>query len=111
MAKKQTFISTIIFGIVFWFCNKSPWFEQTFGDAFKIKKSYLQEMEGDLYGICEPMEHLRELNAKIVPTLSKLMETPFFNHYKVNMERECPFWAQQRMCNNEQCAVCECPPE
>ena len=24
------------------------------------------------------------------------------------MERECPFWAQQRMCNNNKCSICEC---
>ena len=34
--------------------------------------------------------------------------TPFFRTYKINIERECPFWAQQRLCNNQQCAVCGC---
>lgn len=24
------------------------------------------------------------------------------------MENECPFWAQQRMCNSNKCAICEC---
>ncbi|CDW82655.1 endoplasmic oxidoreductin-1 [Stylonychia lemnae] len=24
------------------------------------------------------------------------------------MEYECPFWAQQRMCNSNKCAICEC---
>lgn len=24
------------------------------------------------------------------------------------MERECPFWAQQRLCNSNKCGVCEC---
>lgn len=27
------------------------------------------------------------------------------------MERECPFWAQQRLCNNDKCAICECEDE
>jgi hypothetical protein len=37
--------------------------------------------------------------------------TPFFRTYRVNMERECPFWAQQRLCNNHKCSVCECSDE
>ena len=24
------------------------------------------------------------------------------------MEKECPFWAQQRMCNSNKCSICEC---
>lgn len=24
------------------------------------------------------------------------------------MEKECPFWAQMRMCNSNKCAICEC---
>eukprot|EP00347_Sterkiella_histriomuscorum_P022963 403336472 len=28
--------------------------------------------------------------------------------YKLNMENECPFWAQQRMCNSNKCSICEC---
>jgi hypothetical protein len=24
------------------------------------------------------------------------------------MEKECPFWAQRRMCNSEKCSICEC---
>ena len=34
--------------------------------------------------------------------------TPFFRTYKINLERECPFWAQQRLCNNGKCSICEC---
>jgi len=64
-----------------------------------------------LYGICAPIEHLKELNREIYPTLQKLTLTPFFRTYRVNMERECPFWAQQRLCNNHKCSVCECSDE
>jgi hypothetical protein len=28
--------------------------------------------------------------------------------YKVNMENDCPFWAQQRMCNSNKCDICYC---
>ena len=70
--------------------------------------SYARLIEGDLYGTCAPIENLRELNAAITPILNSLKETPYFRTYKINLERECPFWAQQRLCNNQQCAVCEC---
>jgi hypothetical protein len=40
--------------------------------------------------------------------LKNLKATPYFRTYKVNLERECPFWAQQRLCGNNKCAVCEC---
>ena len=44
----------------------------------------------------------------MTPILNSLSETPYFRTYKVNLERECPFWAQQRFCNNGPCTVCEC---
>lgn len=78
----------------------------------KPTSSPLNELQvGDLYGICAPIEHLKELNKEIHPTLQKLTLTPFFRTYRVNMERECPFWAQQRLCNNHKCSVCECSDE
>lgn len=40
--------------------------------------------------------------------LQQIVNQPFFRTFKVNMERDCPFWAQERMCNNNKCAVCEC---
>ena len=49
--------------------------------------------EGDLYGICAPIEELKNLNKEISPVLNKLTETPFYRTVRVNIERECPFWA------------------
>lgn len=66
----------------------------------KPRLSAAQLTSGDLYGICAPIEHLKDLNRQISPLLSELSLTPFFRTYRVNLERECPFWAQQRICNN-----------
>ena len=49
--------------------------------------------KGDLYGICAPIEELKNLNKEIAPVLNKLTETPFYRTVRVNIERECPFWA------------------
>jgi hypothetical protein len=48
---------------------------------------------GDVYGICAPIEEIREINRRLFPILKELKATPFFRTYKVNLERECPFWA------------------
>ena len=64
--------------------------------------------QGNLYGICAPIEKLIALNKKLGSTLDLIKMTPFFRTYKINLERECPFWAQQRLCNNNKCSVCEC---
>ena len=91
----------------------APWMlgtilDEKFLEHFVATRSYAHLIEGDLYGTCAPIENLRELNSAITPILNSLKETPYFRTYKINLERECPFWAQQRLCNNQQCAICEC---
>ena len=76
-------------------------------DYFKIKNSE-RVVDGELYGTCQPIEKLIKLNHMIRPTLARIAASPYFRTFKVNMERECPFWAQQRLCNSDKCSVCEC---
>jgi ERO1-like protein alpha len=73
-----------------------------------MKLDNIVQVEGDLQGTCAPVEHLKDLNEQMYPILQELKSTTYFRTYKVNMENECPFWAQQRLCNNNKCAVCEC---
>lgn len=40
--------------------------------------------------------------------LTLLQQTPFFSTFRINMDKECPFWAQKRMCNSQKCSICEC---
>jgi len=51
-------------------------------------------VEGPLYGTCAPIEHLQDLNKEILPKLNEIVKMPYFSTYKINMEKECPFWAQ-----------------
>ena len=37
--------------------------------------------------------------------LDDIAATPFFRTFKANMAEECPFWAQQRMCNRDKLSV------
>ena len=96
------------FVFLFMLCQQSTFLEERYPQQFAATHSYARLNEGDLYGTCAPIEQLRELNTAITPILNSLKETPYFRTYKINLERECPFWAQQRLCNNQQCAVCEC---
>lgn len=84
--------STIIFAIVFIFCNNSSWFESTFGEPFKVKRSSLHDMKGDLYGICAPIEHLRDLNKKkFNQSWRNLWRHPFSITTKLTWRENVPF--------------------
>ena len=96
------------FVCLFMVCRESTILEERYPQHFVAPHSYAHIVSGDLYGTCAPVETLRELNEAITPTLNSLRATPYFRTYKINLERECPFWAQQRLCNNQQCAICEC---
>ncbi|EJU04129.1 ERO1-domain-containing protein, partial [Dacryopinax primogenitus] len=37
--------------------------------------------------------------------LEKLVKTPFFKYYKVDLFRECPFWQDEGLCMQRSCAV------
>jgi ERO1-like protein alpha len=96
------------FAFLYWIADRADFLEQKWPEKFVATRSSVHLTEGDLYGTCAPIEDLRQLNTAIGPILATLKQTPYFRTYKVNLERECPLWAQERFCGNEQCAVCEC---
>ena len=106
--KLQTVLALSAFTAAYLIIDRTDFFIKTFPKNFDPPHSAANIIEGDVYGTCAPIESLKELNGSISPVLSQLKETPFFRTYKINLERECPFWAQQRLCNNNKCAVCEC---
>ena len=97
-----------------------------------LRTDETKRVRGPLYGTCAPTEQLQDLNEEIRPILSQLtvsqvhilwhdikitifltlfiflQNKSYFSTFKVNMEKECPFWAQQRMCNSNKCSICEC---
>lgn len=43
------------------------------------------------------------------PVLDSLVETKFFKYFRVNLEKECPFWFVDKTCGLDGgCEVCEC---
>ena len=42
------------------------------------------------------------------PLLTDVVQRTFFRYFKVNLNKECPFWHEQMMCSIRDCAVLEC---
>ncbi|RHY46090.1 hypothetical protein DYB30_003147, partial [Aphanomyces astaci] len=45
------------------------------------------------------------------PLLDELRKLSFFRYFKVDLNRECPFWSVNNVCMNRDCSVCECPTD
>ncbi|CAM9770828.1 unnamed protein product [Scytosiphon promiscuus] len=45
------------------------------------------------------------------PLLTSLQKRNFFKYFKVNLEKECPFWEEDGQCMMKDCSVCECSPD
>jgi hypothetical protein len=46
--------------------------------------------------------------AYYLPIIKGLQKTTFFRYFKVNLWRNCPFWAQDGLCSQKDCAVVDC---
>jgi len=42
------------------------------------------------------------------PILAALTKTTFFRYFKVDLDRPCPFWADNAQCMRRECAIQEC---
>ena len=61
-------------------------------------------------GLCIEDSRLRDFNARVLNELVRpLVERPFFRHYTVQLENQCPCWADNdAQCMTEDCEVREC---
>ncbi|KAK6106167.1 Endoplasmic Reticulum Oxidoreductin 1 (ERO1) family protein [Brugia pahangi] len=50
-------------------------------------------------------------NYEVFPILQKLLTRDFFRFYKVNMEKTCPFWPDDRQCLSKECGIGYCDDE
>ncbi|ULU14399.1 hypothetical protein L3Y34_016720 [Caenorhabditis briggsae] len=50
-------------------------------------------------------------NDRIFEKVQKLLKKDFFRFYKVNMDKTCPFWADERQCGTNQCGIAFCDDE
>jgi len=48
----------------------------------------------------------------VLPLLQKVVDTPFFSHFKIDLCTECELWDDAPLCMLRECSVCECdaPP-
>lgn len=50
-------------------------------------------------------------NRKVYYLLQELLSKDFFRFYKVNMEKTCPFWPDDRQCASKECGIGYCDDE
>lgn len=56
---------------------------------------------------------IEQVNTETVsPLLKKIVETPFFSHFKIDLCSSCELWEDAPLCRMKDCSVCECdePP-
>ncbi|OEU19359.1 endoplasmic reticulum oxidoreductin 1, partial [Fragilariopsis cylindrus CCMP1102] len=62
---------------------------------------------------CCTFAEIEEVNRNTVyPLLKKVIETPFFAHFKIDLCSPCELWQDMPLCAMKDCSVCECeePP-
>ncbi|KAL9186446.1 hypothetical protein ACHAXT_005684 [Thalassiosira profunda] len=71
-------------------------------------------LQGDVSDCCCSFDDLERKNFEEVhPLLQRVVATPFFSHFKVDLCSECQLWSDAPLCVLRDCGVCECerPPE
>ena len=72
----------------------------------------IAELKGALDDCCCSAEKVDKYNnGPIFEILSNLTRTEFFQYFRVNYVKPCPFWAQNYLCSMTEgggCGVCEC---
>lgn len=65
---------------------------------------------GNFSAVVPSAEDIREEASRIMPIIDALKEKTFFRIFKVDLDKECPFWARDDLCSSPtgSCAVCEC---
>ena len=48
---------------------------------------------------------LAAINLMVVPYINRILETPYFRYFKVDLDKNCPFWDEPKVCYGEDCAV------
>jgi len=62
---------------------------------------------------CCSFGEIEEVNRQTVyPLLKKIVNTPFFAHFKIDLCSSCELWHDMPLCTMKDCSVCECesPP-
>lgn len=70
-------------------------------------------LNGTVSDCCCSFVDIERSNAATVrPLLRRVVETPFFAHFKIDLCSDCPLWDDAPLCVLRDCGVCECddPP-
>jgi len=52
---------------------------------------------------------MEQANLQIVhPLLKRIVQTPFFSHFKIELCSDCKLWEDAPLCVMKDCSVCEC---
>jgi ERO1-like protein alpha len=71
------------------------------------------DLHGQVSDCCCSFDELERTNAQAVyPLLKRIVATPFFAHFKIDLCSECQLWDDAPLCVLRDCGVCECdnPP-
>lgn len=70
-------------------------------------------LKGNVSDCCCSFSDVERVNLEIVhPLLQKVVQTPFFSHFKMDLCTTCQLWDDAPLCLLRDCGVCECedPP-
>ncbi|KAJ3045490.1 hypothetical protein HDV00_009144 [Rhizophlyctis rosea] len=67
----------------------------------------LNAHSGNIDDSCCDFQTLETVNTKLAPLLGELVSTTFFRYYKVDLNKECPFWQENPSCVMKDCSVIE----
>lgn len=60
---------------------------------------------GQIGDSCCDFETVESISNALHPQLIELVQTPFFSHYKIDLFKGCPFWKDNFVCVQKDCAV------
>jgi len=69
-------------------------------------------LQGEVSDCCCSFDTIEKTNEELYPLLRRIVATPFFSHFKIDLCSECQLWKDSPMCVLRDCSVCECesPP-
>lgn len=69
-------------------------------------------LQGEVSDCCCSFDAIEKTNEELYPLLRRIVATPFFSHFKIDLCSECQLWEDSPMCVLRDCGVCECesPP-
>ncbi|CAB1344812.1 unnamed protein product [Coregonus sp. 'balchen'] len=95
----------LLFGdfVLGWFHNRVK--TKTYNNQYSSKEDAPDSQDQSCF--CHSIDVFN--NFKIYPRIQKLTERDYFRYYRVNLNRPCPFWADDGHCSIKDCQVEPCP--